>query len=444
MRRPSNGRPVVRPIAERRPSIVNPERVQRVLIAAHNHPAITRGGAEITAFHLFERLQHRPGFEAWFLGGQTSPSGGRMGAAITQPFSEREFVYTAPNFDWFKFANRDPGFANEFPALLRHLRPDVVHFHHFAVFGVEAFYHVRKMLPMAKIVLTFHEYLAICHHYGQMVTTNHNNLCYKSSQRACNACFPDISQSDFFLRELYIRRCLALADRFIAPSRFLAERLIAWGLLEHRVSIIENVIPLPSTPSMPPSADANAPLQIGFFGQISRLKGINVVLDCARLLGQMDVSDIVFNIHGDYRHQPPEFQTEFLSRLKDIGPNVHFHGPYDPSRVDSLMRSVDLVIVPSIWWENSPLVIQEAFRNRRPVICSDIGGMAEKVRHEQDGWHFPVGKPASLGTLLRSLAGNRRLIRKVAANIRMPPTVDDICDAHVHTYFLHSDAQLTS
>ena len=43
------------------------------------------------------------------------------------------------------------------------------------------------------------------------------------------------------------------------------------------------------------------------------------------------------------------------------------------------MASVDWVVVPSIWWENSPLVIQEAFGYGRPVICSDIGGMAEKV-----------------------------------------------------------------
>jgi len=52
------------------------------------------------------------------------------------------------------------------------------------------------------------------------------------------------------------------------------------------------------------------------------------------------------------------------------------------------MAAVDWVVVPSIWWENSPLVIQEAFAHGRPVICSDIGGMAEKVAHEKNGLHF--------------------------------------------------------
>ena len=45
------------------------------------------------------------------------------------------------------------------------------------------------------------------------------------------------------------------------------------------------------------------------------------------------------------------------------------------------------VVVPSIWWENSPVVIQEAYAARRPVICSGIGGMAEKVIDGVTGLH---------------------------------------------------------
>ena len=65
------------------------------------------------------------------------------------------------------------------------------------------------------------------------------------------------------------------------------------------------------------------------------------------------------------------------------------------------MSSVDWVVVPSIWWENSPLVIQEAFMHGRPVICSDIGGMAEKVNDGVDGLHFRVERPPSLDPAIR-------------------------------------------
>ena len=60
------------------------------------------------------------------------------------------------------------------------------------------------------------------------------------------------------------------------------------------------------------------------------------------------------------------------------------------------MREVDWTIVPSTWWENAPVVIQEAFHHGRPIIASDIGGMAEKVRDDIDGLHFHVGNPESL------------------------------------------------
>jgi glycosyltransferase involved in cell wall biosynthesis len=60
------------------------------------------------------------------------------------------------------------------------------------------------------------------------------------------------------------------------------------------------------------------------------------------------------------------------------------------------MRGCDVVVLPSIWWENSPVVIQEARRNRVPIVCSNIGGMAEKVRDRVDGLHFQAGSAASL------------------------------------------------
>ena len=52
--------------------------------------------------------------------------------------------------------------------------------------------------------------------------------------------------------------------------------------------------------------------------------------------------------------------------------------------------------MPSIWWENSPIVIQEAFFHGRPIICSNIGGMAEKITDGVNGLHFRVGSPEDL------------------------------------------------
>jgi glycosyltransferase involved in cell wall biosynthesis len=293
---------------------------------------------------------------------------------------------------------------------------------------------VRQVLPDCKIFLTLHEFLAICHHFGQMITTAHRSLCHQSSPLRCHRCFPEFSQADFFLRKRYIQRFFALVDCFIAPSRFLAERYIAWGVPEQKMAIIENVIPAVAAPPDPRPIAQDGPLRVGFFGQLSVLKGVNVLLDAADALSRDAAGDIVFEIFGDYRNQPPEFQKDFLERLPNAARNVHFHGPYDETRVDRLMQSVDAVVMPSIWWENSPIVIQEALRNRRPIICSDIGGMAEKVRDGKDGFHFPVGSATALAARIRRLVRNRGLLTELANNLAVPPSPVTITEAHMRLY----------
>ena len=113
---------------------------------------------------------------------------------------------------------------------------------------------------------------------------------------------------------------------------------------------------------------------------------------------------------------------------------MKFHGPYEPGDVDRLMRRVDLTVIPSIWWENSPVVIQEAFRNRRPVVHSDIGGMAEKIRDGMDGWQFPVGSAPALAALLTRLSADRGLISEVSSSMRQPLTVQETVAAHLALY----------
>lgn len=410
-----------------------PVQARRVLVATHSHPAISKGGAELAALRLFEGLQDHTGCEAFFLGCGREPGGGRSGSSITQPFGPNDFLYAAGGYDWFKFANHDERFPKDFAELLERTRPDVLHFHHYANFGVEAFLVAKRTLPECRIVLTLHEFQAICNHYGQMVTKQNRALCYESSLRDCTKCFPEFSRSDFFLRREYTRRFFDLVDLFIAPSRFLADRYIAWGLPAAKMVVLENVVA--DSPTPPPAARRGGGIfQVGFFGQISFLKGIHVLLDAARILEDEEVDDIVVNIHGDHTNQPPEFQEDFLARLAKAGRNVRFHGAYDNHRVDGLMRGCDLVVLPSIWWENSPVVIQEARRNRVPIACSNIGGMAEKVVPGSDGWHFNVGSAPDLAMLLRSLAGDAAQMEAMRATIRPPAPSREGVAEHLGAY----------
>lgn len=407
------------------------QRNLRVLVASHGHPRVAKGGAEIAAYRLYEELSAAD-CRTWFLGCQKDKID--LPSPISQPYSEREFVYTPAVFDWFTFANRDQRFPAEFERLLAELTPDIVHFHHYGNFGVEAFHIVRRALPSAKIVLTLHEYLAICAHYGQMITRPHRHLCYRASAADCHKCFPEHEQSAFYVRDAYIKRFMEEVDHFVAPSVFLRNRYVEWGLPAAKISVIENVID-PGAPEEPRRSGFDTGLfRLGFFGQISYLKGINVLLEAARLMKPKKSRDVAIEIYGDYRHQPPEMQTEFLAELEKAGRNVRYAGPYGQEQVDRLMRAVDAVVVPSIWWENSPVVIQEALRNRRPVICSDIGGMAEKVRDGIDGFHFPVGNALALARLIERLAAEPEKLRSMREGVQLPISPAETARQHLALY----------
>lgn len=407
----------------------------RVLILSHMDPRLSNGGAELAAFQLLEELRRRPGVRPIFVSCAPGKIEPRDGVTFAQPFGADSFVYAGRGFDHFNFSNTDPLLPEAFAKLLGELQPDVVHLHHYTNFGMEVLLTIRRTLPNVRIILTLHEYLAICNHFGQMVKRPSFRLCEKSGPRECNACFPEHSPQDFFLRELFVRRFFRLVDRFIAPSRFLADRYAAWGIDREQISVIENGVPdLEGRGTLPyPALDRG--LVVGFFGQISRLKGINVLLDAAAELAA-NGDPIRIEVHGDYASQPEPFQRDFEDRLATAPQNFHFMGPYDNKRVNALMQSVHAVLVPSIWWENSPLVIQEALANRRPVICSDIGGMAEKVRDGIDGFQFRAGSGWALAGLLRRLAADPDLLMVARVHMASPPSVVETAN---HTLAIYLD-----
>src|SRR5690348_9943914 len=164
--RPPSGLATALPSAE---PAVTPQAAEilRILVATHSDPRFAKGGAEIAAFQLFTKLSAQAGCSAWFLGCRTDITQERAGAGITQPFSDKEFIYTVGQFNWFNFANRDAHYLDEFEKILDEISPHIIHLHHYANFGVETLSYIRRRLPAVRIVLTLHEFLAICNHFGQ-------------------------------------------------------------------------------------------------------------------------------------------------------------------------------------------------------------------------------------------------------------------------------------
>jgi glycosyltransferase involved in cell wall biosynthesis len=100
----------------------------------------------------------------------------------------------------------------------------------------------------------------------------------------------------------------------------------------------------------------------------------------------------------------------------------------------ALIAGADWVVMPSVWWENAPLVIQEAFLHRRPVIASAIGGMAEMVKDGVNGLLVPPDDPIALAAAMRRAATEPGLWRRLKAGIATPITVAQAARAHLALY----------
>jgi glycosyltransferase involved in cell wall biosynthesis len=163
------------------------------------------------------------------------------------------------------------------------------------------------------------------------------------------------------------------------------------------------------------------------------MKGVGVLLDAIELLPEPVRRDCAFEVYGGGAHRfGEEFATSLTGHKALRHAEVSLRGEYANERVSDLLDHLDLIVVPSIWWENSPVVIEEALSRGVPVLCSDIGGMAEKVRPGIDGWHFRVGDARSLAQRLIDLVSNRPWA--VSPYMRQPQAPDTTAESYVRLY----------
>jgi glycosyltransferase involved in cell wall biosynthesis len=381
---------------------------RKVLYFAHNHPSVRPGGAEAYALELYRSMRTSEHLEPVLVARAGSSPSVPLKAHAGAPFSvigedpNQYYLHTEwDGIDFFLQTYRDKRLYTTYIAdFLNAYNPDVVHFQHTLFIGYDLITLVRRMLPETPIVYTLHEYLPICNRAGQMVRTNSEALCSESSPRRCNECFPEWTPQFFFLRERLIKAHLSSVDLFLCPSKFLLERYVDWGVPREKL-LFEDYGRLPQTRFDAP-LESRPRTRLGFFGQMNPYKGIEALLEAMHILS-VQAPDVHLFVHGANLDVLPDADRErIVQALEASGSNVSFIGPYTPEEVPRLMSQIDWVVVPSRWWENSPLVIQEAFMHGRPVICSDIGGMAEKVTNGVDGLHFNVNNPPQLADTIRT------------------------------------------
>jgi glycosyltransferase involved in cell wall biosynthesis len=416
----------------------------RVLLISIFHPELVRGGAQQIAYELFRGLNERAGIEATFLAAidQKQAAFYKSGACITG-FDGRagEFLFLSRGYDYWWHKTGDARLLEAYAEFLREIRPDVVHFHHFLLLGIDLVTFTRSALPDARIVFTLHEFLSICDANGHMLRVQDKALCTRASPVRCHQCFPSRGPEEFFLREMWFKRHFENVDMFTTPSRFMMEHFTAWGLDPARIRHVTNGQPDYAGGRRPAMAGGGRRDRFGFFGQLVDNKGVWLLLEAVALLRAEGFEDFLVEINGENLHYASErrrLEIEAFRAAEEALPperrRVRFNGGYEVSQLAARMARVDWCIVPSVWWETFALVISEAWMFGRPVIASDIGAMGERVRDEVDGLHFTAGDARALAATMRRAATEEGLWERLSAGVSSPPARDAMVDGMVGVY----------
>ena len=442
----------------------------KILTVVHRFPPRHHAGAELYSYRLARKLTEN-GHRVVVMTADDAIFRRNHGTRRYRLGKiEVEEVINHRRFSSFSETHVDSTMDQRFYDLLRRERPDVVHFQHLLHHSTNYPLIARQEgIPTA---MTLHEYWLMCARNGQLIRADHSR-CDQPSLDKCSRCmtnfmwgrsgvdvwalrgvtavrrvtgvnlkaaarrvrlrqFTHIEETlsedaitdmrkELVLREGRMRDVFASVDVFIAPSRFLAERFVTYGLPSDQ--IVHSDYGTPIELFEPTSPRTDGPLRIGFLGSVQPVKGVHVLLAA---LEKLTPGTFRAFVYGDMRAKP-EYRAELEQRLTE---DVEIPGLAKAEEIPGILREFDVLVVPSIWWENSPLVIHEAFAAGVPVVCSDIGGMAELVADGKSGLHFAAGDSEALASRLRQLIDDRDLLARLRTGI--PRLGDMVSDAGFH------------
>jgi len=333
------------------------------------------------------------------------------------------FAATSPGLFLSSYRNRFV--ERSFAQYLDRAKPDIVHFQHL----------VRLSCALPSIarsrgipaLMTLHDYWFMCSNC-QLLKPD-GQTCEGSWGWGCAHCIvtskhhwltsvqPGLALL-FLLRNRYVRQVLAEIDLFVAPSQFLLQRFQRWCGDRRRVLYLENGIDTTRFGQAERGRQGHG-LRVAYLGAIAPHKGVHILLQALREVRSPEIELHVYGDLGAFQ----EYGEHIARSCAD--PRVHLQGRVRREQVPEVLAGADILVVPSLWYENSPLVIQEAFASGVPVVVADGGAMVEKIRPDVDGLLFRRGDAGDLAAKLEFLAEHPSLLRRLKDNIRAPQSIED-------------------
>ena len=218
-----------------------------------------------------------------------------------------------------------------------------------------------------------------------------------------------------------LNRAIALPDVILAPSRFL-QRLFAAAGLSDRVEYLPHGLDL-SWMAGYAGKSPDTILRFGYIGQISPHKGVHTLIEAFRIAGLDGRAQL-----RAWGSLPNGEYVDGLKALIGDATAVVLAGHFGRDQLARVLADIDVLVVPSLWYENAPLAIQEAFATTTPVVAANLGGMAESVTDGVNGLLFIPGDPYDLAEKLRRLVDEPDLLSELQSGIRPVRTVREEMD----------------
>lgn len=332
----------------------------------------------------------------------------------------------------------NPPVAARFGELLDELRPDAVHFFHLRQLGAD-------LIPMARArglrtVVHLMDFWYLCPRFTLL--RSDGALCDGPPQQGlgCVPCHlgPDAPERELadqrdalaalppdpqdtpaarlgalVRRKDVMLQQLAQADHVFAPSRFLAGMFVHNGFPAARIEVLPYGLD-PDRVHKLPVLRPRTPLRVGFIGVLSPWKAPHVLIDAVLALPELPLE---LTLHGDLTMSMFADYVAGLQQRAAGDPRIRFAGAFAGERLDEVLAGLDLLVVPSIWYENTPFVVLEAFAAGVPVAASELGGLTELVQPGRQGWLFPAGDAQALAELLRTCVAEPQRFDRLAVQV---------------------------
>jgi glycosyltransferase involved in cell wall biosynthesis len=192
----------------------------------------------------------------------------------------------------------------------------------------------------------------------------------------------------------------------VALSAWQADVLKRNGVPHEKVGVCRQGVSAPPATLPPADSPPGSVLRVGFVGRYDETKGVHVLVDAFRRLP----ADLPFQLHlwGIARTPEASAYRETIRRQARGLSSVTLHPESTP---DAIYPRIDVLVVPSVYFETGPLVVLEAQAWGVPVLGSDLGGIAERVTPGVDGLLVPPGDADAIAHILREWAGTPELLR---------------------------------